>query len=236
MVRCSEVSTNVATRAIASYRSILRDIPVLVSADDLRFVASSQRPDTLPTQISPKASAIFVVSLCRKVLSAVGDLGVDGLRAPLLTGPLGASECVLVRREPPGILDLGARRECHALLGGRDQCQPAKRSGGSTRRRTGKIISLIFVRGFESRRLAVNVRGRLRKRRRPTRLPPVPVERSFGAMRASRRRNWRVIQRGAGQRKFFLWQPPGSQAQLLYSAGCGVRWTASALLTAAAIT
>jgi hypothetical protein len=37
--RCSEVSTNVATRAIAFYRSMLRDIPVLASADDVPFVA-----------------------------------------------------------------------------------------------------------------------------------------------------------------------------------------------------
>ncbi len=35
----SEVSTNVATRAIALYRSMLRDIPMLASADDLPFVA-----------------------------------------------------------------------------------------------------------------------------------------------------------------------------------------------------
>lgn len=66
MVRYSETSTNVAARAIALYRSMLRDIPVLASADDLPLVAWSQRPDTLPIQISPKASAIFVVSLCRK--------------------------------------------------------------------------------------------------------------------------------------------------------------------------
>src|SRR5262245_41874576 len=45
---------------------MLRDIPVLASAADLPLVAWSQRPDTLPTQMSPKASAIFVVSLCRK--------------------------------------------------------------------------------------------------------------------------------------------------------------------------
>jgi hypothetical protein len=36
---------------------------VLASADDLPFLAWSQRPDTLPTQMSPKASAIFVVSV-----------------------------------------------------------------------------------------------------------------------------------------------------------------------------
>jgi hypothetical protein len=47
-------------RAIALYRSMLRDIPVLASAADLPLVAWSQRPDTLATQMSPKASAIFV--------------------------------------------------------------------------------------------------------------------------------------------------------------------------------
>jgi hypothetical protein len=45
---------------------MLRDIPVLASAADLPLVARSQRSDILPTQINPKASAIFVVSLCRK--------------------------------------------------------------------------------------------------------------------------------------------------------------------------
>jgi hypothetical protein len=45
---------------------MLRDIPVLASTADVPLVAWSQRPDTLPTQKSPKASAIFVVSLCRK--------------------------------------------------------------------------------------------------------------------------------------------------------------------------
>jgi hypothetical protein len=39
---------------------MLRDIPVLASAADLPLVAWSQRPDTLPTQMSPKASAMFV--------------------------------------------------------------------------------------------------------------------------------------------------------------------------------
>jgi len=45
---------------------MLRDIPVRASAADLPFLAWSQRPETLPTQISPNASAILVVSLCRK--------------------------------------------------------------------------------------------------------------------------------------------------------------------------
>jgi hypothetical protein len=54
--------------------------------------------------------------LVQEVLSAVRDRGVDSLRAALLSGPLGASECGLVLGEHPGILDLGAGRECRALL------------------------------------------------------------------------------------------------------------------------
>src|SRR5262249_51419366 len=61
--RCPRASL----RAQSPYTAAcLRDVPALASADDLPFVACNQRPDTLPTQISPKASAIFVVSLWRK--------------------------------------------------------------------------------------------------------------------------------------------------------------------------
>jgi hypothetical protein len=40
-VRYSQTSTNLALRAIALYRSMLRDIPVLASAADLPLVAWS---------------------------------------------------------------------------------------------------------------------------------------------------------------------------------------------------
>ena len=64
-----EVIADIHKPRCARHRLIphmLRDIPVLASAANLPFLAWSQRPDTLPTQMSPKASAIFVVSLCRK--------------------------------------------------------------------------------------------------------------------------------------------------------------------------
>jgi hypothetical protein len=41
VVRYSQTSTNLALRAIALYRSMLRDIPVLASAADLPLVAWS---------------------------------------------------------------------------------------------------------------------------------------------------------------------------------------------------
>ena len=110
------MSTNIAARAIALYRSMLRDIPVLASADDLPFVACSQRPDTLPTQISPKASAIFVVSLWRKSFRLFAILAWIAWVRRFLPARSRAAKCVFVLGEHTGVLDLGARRKRHALF------------------------------------------------------------------------------------------------------------------------
>src|SRR5215469_16608715 len=95
---------------------MLRDIPVLASADDLPFVACSQRPDTLPTQISPKASAIFVVSLWRKSFRLLAILAWIAFVRRFLPARSRAAKCVFVPGEHPGVLDLGARRKRHALF------------------------------------------------------------------------------------------------------------------------
>jgi hypothetical protein len=62
-------------------------------ADDFPFVAWSQWPDTLLTQIRPVSDLRFLVE---KILSAIRDLGVDCLHAPLLTRALVSGEGGLV--------------------------------------------------------------------------------------------------------------------------------------------
>jgi hypothetical protein len=71
----------------------LRDIPVLASAADLPLVAWSQRPDTLPTQISPNVGYLRRL-LVQEILARVGDLGMDrgnavGLVCALRRGKFG---------------------------------------------------------------------------------------------------------------------------------------------------
>jgi len=55
VLKYSEVSTNIAARAIALYRSMLRHIPVLASADDLPFVASAPWLAADPRVSKPEA-------------------------------------------------------------------------------------------------------------------------------------------------------------------------------------
>ena len=106
-MRYSQTSTNVAARAIALYRSMLRDIPVLASAADLPLVAWSQRPETLPTQISPKASAILVVSLCRKSFRVLAILAwIAALRRALFARRATARDHVHALMFLPPNLDL----------------------------------------------------------------------------------------------------------------------------------
>ena len=90
---------------------------MLASADDLPFVACSQRPDTLPTQIRLKASAIFVVSLWRKSFRLLAILAWMAWVRRVLPARSRAGKCVFVLGEHTGILDLGARRKRHALFG-----------------------------------------------------------------------------------------------------------------------
>ena len=103
------MSTNIATREIALYRSMLRDI---LSADigrrlavrclepAARYIADADKPEGVGD---------FRCLLVEEILSAVGDLGVDA-------GTLGAGKCGFVLGEHTGILDLGARRKRHALF------------------------------------------------------------------------------------------------------------------------
>jgi hypothetical protein len=92
----------------------LRDIPVLASADDFPFVAWSQWPDTLPAQIRPKASVIFVVSLWRKSFRLFVILAWIGCTRRFLPA-LGGREGGLVAGEHSRILSLDARKR-HAFL------------------------------------------------------------------------------------------------------------------------
>ena len=51
-----------------------------------------------------------------EILSTIGNLGMDGLYTALLASPLSPPQRLLVLGEHAGVLDLGAGRECHALL------------------------------------------------------------------------------------------------------------------------
>ena len=114
------MSTSTAARAIALYRSMLRDI--LSAGIGRRLAVRRLQPAAryIADADKPEGVGDLRCLLVEEVLSAVGDLGVDCLGATLLAGALGASprasKCVFVLSQHTGILDLGARRKRHALF------------------------------------------------------------------------------------------------------------------------
>ena len=54
--------------------------------------------------------------LVQEILSRVGDLGMYGLNPARLVGTLGDGKGSFVSGKHPGVLDLGARRQRHAVL------------------------------------------------------------------------------------------------------------------------
>jgi hypothetical protein len=95
---------------------MLRDIPVLVSAADLPLVAWSQRPDTLPTQMSPRASAIFVVSLCRKSFPVLAILAWIAATRRALFARWATTSSASYLANTREFSNLPARGQHHAVL------------------------------------------------------------------------------------------------------------------------
>jgi hypothetical protein len=90
--------------------------PLLASADDFPFLARSQWPDTLLNADQSEGVSDLRCFLVEKILSAIRDLGVDCLHAPLLARAPGSGEGGLVLGGHSRILNLDARRKRHAFL------------------------------------------------------------------------------------------------------------------------